>query len=135
MNDANPYGRARATAARNLLKVLGTTAGRGVLALALGPQPGRELEARLRVAGLVDAAQKASHGNPTTARELTELGFNLLSGDERTARRAAKLLCSANPARGVRLVSRDQKLMQALRRADSQAKTGDLSSVKFSEAD
>lgn len=45
------------------------------LELALGPQKARELEAMLRVEGIMDLARNAVQGNSSTARQLTELGL------------------------------------------------------------
>lgn len=45
------------------------------LEIALGPQRARELEARLRVEGIMDLARGAVQGNSTTARQIAELGL------------------------------------------------------------
>lgn len=45
------------------------------LSMALGPQKAAELEARLRVEGVMDLARSAIQGNSTTARQLAELGL------------------------------------------------------------
>jgi hypothetical protein len=43
--------------------------------VALGPQRAEELEAGLRVEGIMDLARNAVQGNSTTARQLAELGL------------------------------------------------------------
>jgi hypothetical protein len=43
--------------------------------IALGPQRSRQMEAFLRVEGIMDRARTAVTGNSTTARQLTELGL------------------------------------------------------------
>lgn len=45
------------------------------LNIALGPQRARELEAIVRVEGIMDLARSAVQGNSTTARQLAELGL------------------------------------------------------------
>lgn len=50
-------------------------AARDRLNIALGPQRAAELEAGLRVEGIMDLARGAVQGNSTTARQLAELGF------------------------------------------------------------
>jgi hypothetical protein len=45
------------------------------LELALGPQKAKELEAMLRMEGIMDMARSAVQGNSTTARQLAELGL------------------------------------------------------------
>lgn len=61
---------------RNVLnKIADSPAARQRLELVLGPQKARELEAMLRVEGIMDAARPAVQGNSTTARQLAELGL------------------------------------------------------------
>lgn len=58
-----------------LNKIASSPAAREKLTLALGPQRAAELEAGLRVEGIMDLARGAVQGNSTTARQLAELGF------------------------------------------------------------
>jgi hypothetical protein len=58
-----------------LNKIANSTAAREKLEIAVGPQKAKELEAFLRVEGVMDSARKAVQGNSTTARQLTELGL------------------------------------------------------------
>lgn len=122
------------------------------LRMVLGQQRASELEAGLRVEGIMDLARGAVQGNSTTARQLAELGFAggagtvggvgaynmdpeqvtyaalagaLLAGkrgiDTRVARRVAEMLASPDPRvlqRGVQMVARNQRMMDALRSAD-----------------
>jgi hypothetical protein len=61
---------------RNVLNQIANTAeAREKLSLVLGPQRSAELEAGLRVEGIMDLARNAVQGNSTTARQLAELGF------------------------------------------------------------
>lgn len=61
---------------RNVLNQIGgSTAARERLNIALGPQRASELEATLRVEGVMEMARGAVQGNSTTARQLVELGL------------------------------------------------------------
>lgn len=61
---------------RNVLNsIMGSPAAREKITLALGPQRAAQLEAGLRVEGIMDLARGAVQGNSTTARQLAELGF------------------------------------------------------------
>jgi hypothetical protein len=61
---------------RNILNSIGESpAARARLNIALGPQRAAEMEAGLRVEGIIDLARNAVTGNSTTARQLAELGF------------------------------------------------------------
>jgi hypothetical protein len=61
---------------RNVLnQIAQSPAAREKLNIALGPQKASELEARLRVEGLMDLARGALQGNSTTARQLVEAGL------------------------------------------------------------
>lgn len=61
---------------RNVVNQIGQSkAAREELQIALGPQRAAELEATLRVEGLMDLARGAVQGNSTTARQLVELGL------------------------------------------------------------
>lgn len=138
---------------RNILnQIANSPQAREKLQIALGPQRAGELEARLRVEGIMDLARGAVQGNSTTARQLAELGFAggagslgaygaynidpaqmtyaavagaLLAGrrgiDQRVSRQVAQMLVSADPQvvqRGVQLVARNGRMMDALRTAD-----------------
>jgi hypothetical protein len=58
-----------------LNKIAESPAAREKLNVALGPQRAQELEAGLRVEGVMDLARNAVQGNSTTARQLAELGL------------------------------------------------------------
>lgn len=58
-----------------LNSIANSAAAREKLNIALGPQRAAELEAMLRVEGIMDLARGAVQGNSTTARQLAELGF------------------------------------------------------------
>lgn len=61
---------------RNVInQIAGSPAAREKLNIALGPQRAAELEARLRVEGIMDLARGAVQGNSTTARQLAEIGL------------------------------------------------------------
>lgn len=61
---------------RNVLnQIAATPAAHEKLNIALGPQRAAELEANLRVEGVMDLARGAVQGNSTTARQLAELGL------------------------------------------------------------
>jgi hypothetical protein len=135
-----------------LNQIAANPAAREKIQIALGPQKAAELEARLRVEGIMDLARGAVQGNSTTARQLAELGFAggagslgaygtynmdpkemgasavaaaLLAGkkgiDTRVAQQVAKMLVSSEPQqalRGLNLIAKNSKLMDALRSAD-----------------
>lgn len=149
---------------RNVLnQIASSPAAREKLNVALGPQKATELEARLRVEGIMDMARGAVQGNSTTARQLAELGFAggaaglgsvgaynmdpkeigasaiaaaLIAGkhgiDSRVAQQVAKMLVSNEPqlvTRGLNLVSRNSRFMDALRSTDSRIAAGGGQSV------
>lgn len=58
-----------------LNKIAESPAARQRLEMVLGPQKAKELEAMLRVEGIMDMARPAIQGNSTTARQLAELGL------------------------------------------------------------
>lgn len=58
-----------------LNQIAATPAAREKLNVALGPQRAAELEAGLRIEGIMDLARNAVQGNSTTARQLAELGL------------------------------------------------------------
>ena len=58
-----------------LNKIASSPAARDKLNIALGRDRARELEAGLRVEGIMDLARNAVQGNSTTARQLAELGL------------------------------------------------------------
>lgn len=61
---------------RNVLnQISASPAAREKLTIAIGPQRAAELEAGLRIEGIMDLARSAVQGNSTTARQLAELGF------------------------------------------------------------
>lgn len=131
---------------RNVVnQIADSPAAREKLHIALGPQRAAELEAVLRIEGIMDLARGAVQGNSTTARQLAELGiaggataygtYNfdptavafgaLVAGhrhiDQRVAQRVAQMLTSTDPrelANGIRAIARSQTLLGALRRVD-----------------
>jgi hypothetical protein len=58
-----------------LNKIAESPAAREKLNLVLGPQRAAELEAGMRIEGIIDLARGAVQGNSTTARQLAELGL------------------------------------------------------------
>ncbi len=58
-----------------LNQIANSPAAREKMRIVLGPQRSAELEAGLRVEGIMDLARGAVQGNSTTARQLAELGF------------------------------------------------------------
>jgi hypothetical protein len=61
---------------RNVLnKIAESPAAREKLNIALGREKANQLEANLRVEGIMDLARRAVSGNSTTVRQLTELGL------------------------------------------------------------
>lgn len=61
---------------RNILnQISANPQAREKLQIALGPQRANELEARLRIEGIMDLSRGAVQGNSTTARQLAEIGF------------------------------------------------------------
>lgn len=136
-----------------LNRIMQSPAAREEMNVALGPMRSKEVEARLRVEGVMDLARPAIQGNSTTARQLVELGLaggaDLAQGggmptadpkalmnaalvygaarghrviDERVAREVARLLASNNVSqlqRGIRIISRNQNMMGAIRNADA----------------
>jgi len=136
-----------------LNKIAESPAAREKLTIALGREKTAELEAGLRVEGIMDLARNAVQGNSTTARQLAELGlaggaygfsggglnpfsdpgavmnaalaYGALKGknkiNENVSRKVAEMLTSSDPAKllqGIRVVTRNQNLFNALRTAD-----------------
>jgi hypothetical protein len=73
---------------RNVLnQIAQSPAAREKINIALGPQKAAELEAKLRVEGIMDLARGAVQGNSTTARQLIEAGlaggtgYGIVTGD------------------------------------------------------
>jgi hypothetical protein len=61
---------------RNVINNINNSpAARREIETALGPQRANELEARLRIDGVMDLARGAVQGNSTTARQLAEIGL------------------------------------------------------------
>lgn len=86
-------------------------AARERLAIALGPRRAAELEAHIRIEGVMDLARGAVQGNSTTARQLAELGLaggassvlgggNPLSGDPTAILNAALVYGAVRGGRG-----------------------------------
>ena len=134
-----------------LNQIAQSPAARAELALALGPQRAAELEARLRVEGIMDLARGAVQGNSWTARRLYDLGLaggglEMLHGgfdqsptemgmgalvaalssggrhiNQNVARQVAQLLASQDTRqlmRGIQIVARNNRFMNALRSTD-----------------
>lgn len=134
-----------------LNQIYASPAARQEIRLAIGPQRADELEARLRVEGIMDLARPAVQGNSWTARRLFDLGLAGGSGlgltgtyntdpremtlgaviaalsaggkhaNTNVLRHVAMLLISGNPrdlARGVRIVARNDRLLDGLRSTD-----------------
>jgi hypothetical protein len=131
-----------------LNKIAESPVAREKLNIALGPQKAAELEAGLRVEGIMDLARSAVQGTSMTARYLAEWGLaggsgvSLYTGDptammsaalvwgaargkgkinENLARRVAEMLASNDPAillRGIRTVTRNQQMFNSLRAVD-----------------
>jgi hypothetical protein len=94
---------------RNVLnQIAQSAASRERLEIALGPQRARELEAMLRVEGVMQMANEAVRGNSTTARQLVELGlaggvggYGYLSSDPAAALNAALTYGAVRGQRGI----------------------------------
>ncbi|MBV8663318.1 MAG: hypothetical protein JO107_09475, partial [Hyphomicrobiales bacterium] len=100
-----------------LNKIANSSAARERLTMALGPQKTSELEAMLRVEGVMDLARGAVRGNSTTARQLMELGLaggiNLYEGHgsfTTDPEAIAKSLLIYGAARGHRVI--DERIAQ-----------------------
>lgn len=100
----------RAPDRRNILNTIGNTpSARREIETALGPQRWRQLEATLRVEGIMDMARPAVQGNSTTARQLMELGLAggaggfeyLMNGDPSAVMHAALVWGAARGQRGI----------------------------------
>lgn len=133
-----------------LNKIASSPAAREEMNVALGRERAAEVEARLRVEGIMDLARPAVQGNSTTTRQLVELGLAggvggyegyqgdpqalvkaaLVYGaarghrviDEKVAQHVARLLTSSDVRqlqKGVRLISRNQNMMGAIRNVDA----------------
>lgn len=117
---------------RSVLNQIATSpAARERLSIALGPQRASELEAMLRVEGIMDLARPAVQGNSTTARQLAELGLaggvNLYEGGGSfTADPAAltKAMLVYGAARGHRVV--DERVAQQVARLLTSNNPADL---------
>jgi hypothetical protein len=100
---------------RSVLNQIATSpAARERLSIALGTQRSKELEAMLRVEGVMDLARSAVQGNSTTARQLSELGlaggvygYESFNGDPQAAMKAALVY---GAARGHRVL--DERVAQ-----------------------
>lgn len=91
-----------------LNKIQNSPAAREEIRVALGPQRAAEVEARLRVEGVMDLARPAVQGNSTTTRQLVELGlaggvggYDSYRGDPQAVMHAALVY---GAARGHRVV-------------------------------
>ena len=91
-----------------LNKIQNSPAAREEINVALGPARAKEIEARLRIEGVMDLARPALQGNSTTARQLVELGlaggvggYEQLQGDPEALMKAALVY---GAARGHRVI-------------------------------
>lgn len=134
-------------------KIYNSPANREKIQIALGPQRATELEAMIRVETIMQQGLRAVQGNSTTAMQIAGLGMAgagaggvlgfdpTTSGmatalatagkrgiDARVAQRVAELLTSNDPAvlnRGIQMIARNNRLMEALRSVDAAGvKTG-----------
>lgn len=136
---------------RNVLNTIAQSpTAREKLTTVLGQQKADELEAMLRVEGLMNLPRQAVQGNSSTARQLVELGLaggagGYLSGDWKTgiataalahgrfkvnqnvATKVGQMLASDDPQvlrNGIKLLARNKQMMENLRGFDQQiAKT------------
>jgi hypothetical protein len=114
-----------------LNQVARSPAARQRLVMALGPQRANELEAMLRVEGIMDRARTAVQGNSTTVRQLAELGlaggvnFYEGKGSFTTDPEAlAKTLMIYGAARGSRTI--DERVAQHVARLLASSNIKDL---------
>ena len=114
-----------------LNKVAASPAARERLVMALGPQRADELEAMLRIEGIMDRARGAVQGNSTTARQLAELGLaggvNLYEGKGSFTTdpdALAKTLMIYGAARGSRAI--DERVAQHVARLLASSNISDL---------
>ncbi|MDI1265590.1 MAG: hypothetical protein PS018_20275 [bacterium] len=91
-----------------LNKIATSPAAKEEMVVALGPQRAAEVEARLRIEGIMDLARPAVQGNSTTARQLVELGlaggvggYEGYNGDPQAIMKAALVY---GAARGKRVI-------------------------------
>lgn len=99
----------RAPDRRNVLNQIAQSGpARQEIQMALGPQRAAELEAMLRVEGIMDLARGAVQGNSTTARQLVELGlaggvggYGYLSSDPAAVMNAALVWGAARGHRAI----------------------------------
>lgn len=137
---------------RNILnQIANSPQAREKVEIALGPHRAKDLEAFLRVEGIMDKARGAVSGNSTTAAQLIAAGMagglgNMAIGgdfasgagalaaarggakflgqriDRKVAQRVGEMLASNDPyvlRKGIQIVARNPKMMQALRDADN----------------
>lgn len=128
-------------------KIYNSTANREKIEIALGKQKATELEAMVRIEGIMNMGLRAVQGNSTTAMQIAGLGLAGAAGggylgfdpttsgvaaalatagkrgiDTRVAQRVAELLTSKDPAalnHGIKTVASNARLMSALRSIDS----------------
>lgn len=128
-------------------RIYNSPANREKIQIALGRERATELEAMIRVETIMQQGLRAVQGNSTTAMQIAGLGLAGASGggilgfdpttsglatalatagkrgiDARVAQRVAELLTSNDPAvlnRGVQMLARNNRLMEALRSVDA----------------
>lgn len=111
-----------------LNKIMASPAARQEINAALGPQRAAEVEARLRVEGVMDLARPTVQGNSTTARQLVELGlaggvggYEGYQGDPQALIKAALVY---GAARGHRVI--DERVAQHVARLLASDNLGQL---------
>lgn len=111
-----------------LNKISSSPAAREEMNVALGRDRAAEVEARLRIEGIMDMARPAVQGNSTTARQLVELGlaggvggYESYQGDPQAMIKAALVY---GAARGHRVV--DERVAKEVARLLTSSKVSDL---------
>lgn len=121
---------ARSPDRRNVVNSLyNSPAAKRELEMAVGPQRAKDLEAKLRVEGLMDLARGAVQGNSTTARQLMHLGLaggvgvtgSIMSGGlDPTSVMSAALLYGAARGRNVINTNVSRQVAELLTSSDPQ---------------
>lgn len=130
-------------------QIYNSPAAREKIQIAIGPVRAKELEAMIRIEGIMQQGLRAVQGNSTTAAQLVGVGLAGATGggvlgydpttsgvlaalltagkrgvDKRVANHIADMLMSKDPAvlqKGIRVVASNPTLMNALRSADAGA--------------
>lgn len=118
---------------RNVLNTIAQSPeAREKLVIALGPKKAAEIEARMRVEGIMDFARRGLQGNSTTARQLAELGlaggagglgaYGAYNADPKTAVPAALTAALLAGRRGI-----DRRVAENVARLLASRNTSDVS--------